>query len=113
MSILDKKTSGDLVKLMIFILVTSLATGVLVVLIGNFTFESTRTYKAQFSDATGVVKGDDIRIAGVKVGSVKDVRIVDRERAEVTFGSPGARWSPRAARPRSATATSSASATSR
>lgn len=86
MSILDKKTSGDLVKLMIFILVTSLATGVLVVLIGNFTFESTRTYKAQFSDATGVVKGDDIRIAGVKVGSVKDVRIVDRERAEVTFG---------------------------
>ena len=38
-----------------------------------------------FSDATGVVKGDDIRIAGVKVGSVKDVKIVDRDRAEVSF----------------------------
>ncbi|WP_445258723.1 MCE family protein [Nocardioides aurantiacus] len=85
MSILDKKTSSDLVKLMAFILVTSLATGVLVVLIGNFTFESSRNYKAVFSDATGVVKGDDIRIAGVKVGSVKEVKVVDRERAQVTF----------------------------
>ena len=34
-----------------------------------------------FVDATGVVKGDDIRIAGVKVGTVKDVEIVDRTRA--------------------------------
>ena len=85
MSILDKKTSGDLVKLVIFIVVTTLATGVLVVLIGNLSFTSTRDYKAVFSDATGVVKGDDIRIAGVKVGSVKDVKIVDRTRALVSF----------------------------
>ncbi len=85
MSILDKKTSGDLVKLVIFIVVTTLATGVLVVLIGNLSFTSTRGYKAVFSDATGVVKGDDIRIAGVKVGSVKDVKIVDRTRALVYF----------------------------
>lgn len=85
MSILDKKTSGDLVKLLVFIVVTSLATGVLVVLIGNFTFSSSRDYKAVFSDATGVVKGDDIRIAGVKVGSVKDVEIVDDDRALVSF----------------------------
>ncbi len=85
MSILDKKTRGDFVKLMIFILVTSMATGVLVVLIGNLSFESTRSYKAVFSDATGVTKGDDIRIAGVKVGSVKKVEIVDRTDAEIEF----------------------------
>ena len=85
MSILDKQTRGDLFKLTIFILVTTLSTGVLVVLIGNLDFTSTRPYKAVFSDATGVVKGDDIRIAGVKVGSVKDVKIVDRERALVSF----------------------------
>lgn len=85
MSILDKKTSGDLVKLVIFIVVTTLSTGVLVILIGNISFTSTRDYKAVFSDATGVVKGDDIRIAGVKVGSVKDVQIVDRTRALVSF----------------------------
>jgi phospholipid/cholesterol/gamma-HCH transport system substrate-binding protein len=85
MSILDKKTRGDLVKLVIFIVVTTLATGVLVVLIGNLTFQKSRDYKAVFSDATGLVKGDDIRIAGVKVGSVKKVEITGRERALVSF----------------------------
>jgi phospholipid/cholesterol/gamma-HCH transport system substrate-binding protein len=44
-----------------------------------------KEYKAEFVDATGVVKGDDIRIAGVKVGSVSDVEIIDRTRALVTF----------------------------
>jgi phospholipid/cholesterol/gamma-HCH transport system substrate-binding protein len=85
MSILDKQTSGALVKLVIFIVVTTMATGVLVILIGNLSFTSTRDYKAVFSDATGVVKGDDIRIAGVKVGSVQDVKIVDQDRALVSF----------------------------
>lgn len=85
MKMLDKQTRGDLVKLVIFMVVTALATGVLVVLIGNLTFEKSREYKAIFSDVTGVVKGDDIRIAGVKVGSVKKVEIVDRTRARVTF----------------------------
>ena len=41
MSFLDKKTRGDAVKLMIFMMVTTLATGMLVVLIGNITFQST------------------------------------------------------------------------
>ncbi len=85
MSILDKKTSADLVKLVIFMVTTTLATGVLVVLVGNMTFGAARDYKAVFSDATGVVNGDDVRIAGVKVGSVKDIQIIDRDRALVTF----------------------------
>lgn len=85
MKMLDKRTRGDLIKLVTFIVVTSLATGVLVVLIGNLTFEKSREYKAIFTDATGVVPGDDIRVAGVKVGSVKGVEIVDRTRARVTF----------------------------
>lgn len=85
MSLLDKKTRGDATKLLIFIVVTTLATSVLVVLIGNITFGSTRVYKAEFTDATGVVKGDDIRIAGVKVGSVKNVEIYQRTHAIVTF----------------------------
>jgi phospholipid/cholesterol/gamma-HCH transport system substrate-binding protein len=82
---LDKRTRGDFVKLVIFMVVTTMATGVLVVLIGNLNFEKSRQYKAIFADATGVVKGDDIRVAGVKVGSVKNVQIVDRTRAQVTF----------------------------
>jgi phospholipid/cholesterol/gamma-HCH transport system substrate-binding protein len=85
MKMLDKKTRSDAVKLVIFMVVTTMATGVLVMLIGNLNFEKSREYKAIFSDATGVVKGDDIRVAGVKVGSVKKVEIVDRTRARVTF----------------------------
>ncbi|MGH3334540.1 MAG: MCE family protein, partial [Nocardioides sp.] len=60
-------------------------TSVLVLIIGNVTFGAKREYKAIFVDATGVVKGDDIRIAGVKVGSVSDVEIIDRTRALVSF----------------------------
>jgi phospholipid/cholesterol/gamma-HCH transport system substrate-binding protein len=85
MKMLDRRTAGDLTKLLIFIVVTTLATGVLVVIIGNLTFAGSKDYKAEFVDATGVVKGDDVRIAGVKVGVVKDVQIVKRTRAMVTF----------------------------
>ena len=85
MPLLDARTSLDLTKLMVFILVTTLATAVLVVTIGNLTFGATRAYKAEFVNATGVVKGDDIRVAGVKVGVVKDIEIVDRTRALVSF----------------------------
>ena len=85
MSVLDKKTAGDLTRLMVFVVVTAMATGLLIVTIGNLSFAGKKEYKAEFSDATGVVKGDDVRIAGVKVGSVSEVEIVDRSRALVTF----------------------------
>ena len=85
MSLLDKKTAGDLTRLLAFVLVTSLATGLLIVTIGNLSFGGTKEYKAEFVDATGVVAGDDIRISGVKVGVVDGVEIVDRTRALVTF----------------------------
>ena len=58
-------------KLVIFMVVTAVATGVLAVVIGNLSFGATHSYKAEFTDATGLVKGDDVRIAGVKVGSVQ------------------------------------------
>ena len=89
MKVLDKRTTGDAVKLLIFIVVTTVATSLLVVTIGNVSFGDTKEYKAVFSDATGVVNGDDVRMAGVKVGNVEDVEIVDRTRALVTFKVDG------------------------
>jgi phospholipid/cholesterol/gamma-HCH transport system substrate-binding protein len=85
MSRLDAKTLSALVKLLIFMVVTALATSVLAIIIGNISFGSSDTYRAEFVDATGLVKGDDVRIAGVKVGNVKSISIVDRSRAMVTF----------------------------
>jgi phospholipid/cholesterol/gamma-HCH transport system substrate-binding protein len=85
MSLLDKRTASDAVKLVIFIVVTTVATALLVVTIGNVSFADSKEYKAVFSDATGVVKGDDVRIAGVKVGTFKDFDIHDKTKALVTF----------------------------
>ncbi|NYD43385.1 MCE family protein [Nocardioides panaciterrulae] len=85
MKLLDRRTTSDLTKLLIFVVVTTLATGVLVITIGNLSFAPSKDYRAEFVDATGVVKGDDVRIAGVKVGTVQDISIVDRDRAMVTF----------------------------
>lgn len=85
MARLDARTTGDLVRLVIFMIVTSMLTAVLVVLIGNLTFGAANEYRAEFSDVTGVVEGDDVRVAGVKVGSVKNIEIIERDRARVTF----------------------------
>jgi phospholipid/cholesterol/gamma-HCH transport system substrate-binding protein len=85
MTRLDGKTLSALVKLVIFMVVTAMATTVLALIIGNITFGSTHTYQAVFTDATDLIKGDDVRIAGVKVGSVENVSIQDRTEALVQF----------------------------
>ncbi|WP_067435047.1 MCE family protein [Nocardioides jensenii] len=85
MSILDKRTASATWKLVVFMVITAIATGMLAVLIGNLTFAPSREFKAEFTNVAGVVKGDDVRIAGVKVGTVKDIEIKDRTRAVLTF----------------------------
>jgi phospholipid/cholesterol/gamma-HCH transport system substrate-binding protein len=85
MRIFDVKTLSATVKLLIFMIVTTLATGVLVVTIGNIGFGATKDYEAVFSDVTGVNTGDDIRIAGVKVGSVEEIELENRDLARITF----------------------------
>jgi len=85
MKLLDKKTGFDAVRLVIFVVVTTLATALLAITIGNISFGPKSTYQAVFTDATGVVKGDEIRIAGVKVGTVEGVEILDRTDAIVEF----------------------------
>jgi phospholipid/cholesterol/gamma-HCH transport system substrate-binding protein len=82
---LDKASASAAVKLVIFVIVTTLATSLLVVTIGNLSFGDTTDYKAVFSDVTGLNEGDDVRIAGVRVGSVTDIEIADRENALVSF----------------------------
>jgi phospholipid/cholesterol/gamma-HCH transport system substrate-binding protein len=71
------KTTPSLIKLIVFIVVTVLATGMLAATIGNLRFGGTHTYVALFTDVTGVQKGDDVRIAGVRVGEVKKVAVLE------------------------------------
>lgn len=78
--------AGPLTKLGIFALVTILASYALVATITNAGYGEQLTYRAQFSDVTGLVEGDEVRIAGVRVGQVVGIALAgsdDRPVAEV------------------------------
>jgi phospholipid/cholesterol/gamma-HCH transport system substrate-binding protein len=76
---------SPLIKLIVFLVVTSFATYVLAATIANTSYGDTTTYHADFTDAAGLTLGDDVRIAGVRVGTVSDIKIVRHNTAEVTF----------------------------
>ena len=80
-----RSIAGPLVKSLVFVLVTALTTTVLALSIANTGVGDTTTYRARFTDATGLIEGDSVRIAGVKVGQVDGVEVVDRRLAQVTF----------------------------
>ena len=76
---------GVIVKLLIFVAVCSLLTAYLAFTIGNIhVFEHTYKLTATFDDATGLLRGDNVKVAGVVVGRVSGVHI-DQGRAKVTF----------------------------
>ena len=79
------KTTASLVKLVIFMVVTSILTLFLAATIGNLTFGGKKTYSALFGDVTGLLQGNDVRVAGVKVGQVDKIELADRTLAKVTF----------------------------
>jgi phospholipid/cholesterol/gamma-HCH transport system substrate-binding protein len=69
------RTTASLVKLVAFAVVTLLAFGVLVATVANVQLGEKLHYTAVFTDATGLQKGDDVRIAGVRVGQVKSIAL--------------------------------------
>lgn len=80
------RTTSSLVKLIAFVVVTVLATGILAATIANVLPGDKASYKAVFTDVTGLSAGQDVRIAGVRVGTVRDIAVArDRVHAEVTF----------------------------
>jgi phospholipid/cholesterol/gamma-HCH transport system substrate-binding protein len=76
---------APLLKLIAFLVVTSAATYVLAATIANTSFGATTTYKADFTSVQGLNVGDDVRIAGVRVGTVSGISIVRHNLAEVSF----------------------------
>jgi phospholipid/cholesterol/gamma-HCH transport system substrate-binding protein len=74
---LDRATTSAAAKLLVFVVVTTLATALLALTIANVGLGGTEEYKAVFTDVTGVEKGDDVRIAGVRVGEIRDIRVLD------------------------------------
>lgn len=76
---------APLTKFLIFAVITLLCSAALAGTIANQVGGSTTDYSARFTDATGVNKGDEIRISGVRVGQVNTIKLVDRKIAQIDF----------------------------
>lgn len=73
------------IKSLVFTLVTVVATGMLALTIQNSSPGEESTYSALFTDVTSLNRGDDVRVSGVKVGSVKKIELTQGRLAKVTF----------------------------
>lgn len=80
-----KGLAGPVLKLGVFVTVTGLCAALLAITLANADFSPRKNYLAQFSDVLGLNAGDDVRMSGVKVGSVTSVEPKDPRYAEVRF----------------------------
>ncbi|WP_206790816.1 MCE family protein [Amycolatopsis sp. MtRt-6] len=80
-----RNIAAPLIKSLVFIAVTALATALLAISITNSGVGAGKRYTAKFLDATSLNVGDDVRISGVRVGQVESLEIGDRNRAVVGF----------------------------
>jgi phospholipid/cholesterol/gamma-HCH transport system substrate-binding protein len=74
-----------MVKVGIFTVTMLLVAASLVVIFGEFRFGPSNTYHANFIDATRLKGGQKVRIAGVPVGSVKNVKLNPNNTVDVAF----------------------------
>ena len=75
---------APLIKLVTFLVITAFATYVLAATISNSAYGATNSYKANFTEVSGLSIGDDVRIAGVRVGTVEDIAI-KRDKQHASF----------------------------
>jgi ABC-type transporter Mla subunit MlaD len=75
-----------MVKSVAFVVVTVVATAMLALSITRAGGGDTVSYQARFTDASGLREGDSVRIAGVEVGRVAGIKVVEHRVALVSFG---------------------------
>jgi phospholipid/cholesterol/gamma-HCH transport system substrate-binding protein len=88
---------GPIMKMVIFAVVTVTLTALLGATIANSNFGDMSSYRARFTDASGLKVGDDVRILGVKVGTVDSLTVVEDKIAEVRFDIDAGRRLPASA----------------
>lgn len=74
-----------MLKVSIFTIAMLLVAAMLVVVFGEFRFASENSYHATFSQASRLKAGQDVRIAGVPVGTVNDVKLNADNTVDVAF----------------------------
>ena len=78
-------TRATMIKVIIFSIAMLLVSAGLVVVFGEFRFTSNNTYHADFTTASRLKGGQDVRIAGIPVGTVKHVSLRPDNSVDVTF----------------------------
>ena len=80
------KITGTLVRLGIAALVLLIFTVMIFVVFGQFRFDRTNTYTAEFSNISGLREGQFVRASGVEIGKVDSVELLDGgKRVRVDF----------------------------
>jgi phospholipid/cholesterol/gamma-HCH transport system substrate-binding protein len=92
-----RSMAGPVIKSLIFIVVTVTVTAVLAISIAHTGVSATVSYKAVFTDVTGLNVGDDVDIAGVRVGDVTSIGVYKRNLALVGFAIQQGRTLPASA----------------
>jgi phospholipid/cholesterol/gamma-HCH transport system substrate-binding protein len=81
---------GLLIKVLTLVVVAALMGGVLVVIFDNLQFQPQHSYRAYFTNVSGLAGGDDVRAAGVDVGRVNSVVLQPDNQVLVTFTASNA-----------------------
>jgi phospholipid/cholesterol/gamma-HCH transport system substrate-binding protein len=74
-----------LLRLAAFVAVCLVGTVTLFAIFSQLRFEKATTYRALFTSASGLKEGNFVRIAGVEVGKVKDIKVQDDATVAVSF----------------------------
>ncbi|MCI4674001.1 MCE family protein [Candidatus Mycolicibacterium alkanivorans] len=80
---------GAIVRAAVFLVVCALGLVAMLAIFAQLRFETENTYTAEFHTVSGLEDGNFVRIAGVEVGKVKNIRIRDDGVALVEFGTDG------------------------
>ena len=79
--------AGAVRRFGVFAVVCLLGIFALLAIFQQLRFEKENVYKAQFSNITGLKRGDFVRIAGVEVGKVKEITLLPDTTLSVEFGT--------------------------
>ena len=70
-----KEVIATLIRVGAFLMVCALGVFALLAIFANLRFGEGKTYRAEFTDISGLKTGDFVRVAGVEVGQVGDISI--------------------------------------
>jgi phospholipid/cholesterol/gamma-HCH transport system substrate-binding protein len=79
--------AGAVLRLAIFLTVCALGAFGLLMVFAQLRFQEEKTYKAEFTNVSGLENGNFVRIAGVEVGKVKHISLNAQNVAVVEFSA--------------------------